>query len=154
MRLSLVACLTLLIAAGALAAPLSKRAALKLMHDRHENMEAIGKAVRTARRTLQSSSPDLTAIRTSAATIADFAPKVRTWFPAGTGPDVGKTMAKREIWQNPKDFSQKLRDWESAAVTFNAAAKSGDLQRINGAYAGLGKTCNACHDSYRNEHEH
>ena len=152
MRLIAIAAVVLVDAAVA-AKPPTKPAALKLMHERHENMEAIGKAVKIANRALRSDSPDLQAIRSSAASIAGFAPKARAWFPAGTGPDVGKTMAKPAIWQNPADFRRKMDDFNTAARSFNVAAKGGDLPRIRSAFANLGKTCKACHEPYRTPHE-
>lgn len=139
--------------AAAPAKPLSKAAALKLMHDRHEDMEKIGKAVKAARQQLTGPAPDMAVVRQSAATIAGFAPKVPSWFPAGTGPDVGKTMAKPEIWQKPADFAAKSRDFLKAALAFDAAAKSGDAAAAKAAFGDLGKTCKTCHDPYRNEHK-
>lgn len=131
----------------------SKAQALKLMHDRHENMEKIGKAFKVAGRELKASAPNLATVRSSAATIARFAPKVPGWFPPGTGPDVGKTMAKPEVWQKPQDFAAKAKDFQGAALAFNATAKAGDLTAIKAGFGDLGKTCKACHDSYRNEHK-
>jgi cytochrome c556 len=139
--------------AAAAAKPLSKEAALKLMHDRHEDMERIGKAVKAARQQLNAAAPDMAVVRQSSATIVGFAPKVPSWFPAGTGPDVGKTMAKPEIWQKPQDFAAKSHDFHKAAQAFDAAARSGDAAAAKSAFASLGKTCKACHDPYRNEHE-
>jgi cytochrome c556 len=139
--------------AAAPAAPLSKEAALKLMHDRHENMEKIGDATKAASRTLKSGTPDLAVIRSSAATIAGLAPEVPSWFPAGTGPDVGKTEAKAEIWQKPDDFAAKTRAFQQAALAFDAAAKAGEMPAVQARFADLGKTCKGCHDLYREEDE-
>ena len=136
---------------AAAAKPLPKGAALKLMHDRHENMEKIGDATKAASRTLKSGSPDLVVIRSSAATIAGLAPKVPSWFPAGTGPDVGKTEAKAEIWQKPQDFAARTRAFQQAALAFDAAAKAGEMPAIQARFADLGKTCKGCHDLYREE---
>lgn len=138
--------------AAAAARPMTKEAALKLMHDRHEQMETIGDETKAIRRQLSASSPDIGAIRSSASTIARLAPKVPSWFPAGTGPDVGKTEAKAEIWQKPEDFAAKSRTFQQAAASLNAAAKAGDLTVIKARFADLGKSCKACHDPYREEH--
>ncbi|MEO5971936.1 MAG: cytochrome c [Sphingomicrobium sp.] len=124
------------------------------MHDRHENMEDIKKAVTAASKTLKSSTPDLAVVRSSAHLIAGLAPKVSTWFPAGTGPDVGKTGAKPEIWQKPEDFSAKTKDLQQAATAFDAAAKGGDLNAISARFGELGKSCKACHDTYRKDMHH
>ena len=133
-------------------APLTREAALKLMHDRHENMEKIGDATKAVGRTLKSGTPDIAVIRASAATIAGLAPKVPSWFPAGTGPDVGKTEALPAIWEKPQDFAQKNREFLAAAKAFDAAAKTGDMAAIQARFGALGKTCKACHDPYREEH--
>ena len=136
--------------AGTLApAPANKEAALKLMNDRHENMESIGDATKAAGRTLKSPAPDLAVIRSTAATYTKLAPQVASWFPPGTGPDVGKTDALPAIWEKPQDFQQKARDFQGAVKAFDAAAKSGDMPAINKAFGDVGKSCKACHDPYR-----
>ena len=129
--------------------PATKEAALKLMHDRHEGMEDIGDATKVLSREMKASSPDLGAVRTHAATIARLAPEVSRWFPAGTGPDVGKTRAKPEIWQKPEDFAAKTRAFQAAARSFDATAKAGDVAAIKASFGELGKSCKACHDLYR-----
>jgi cytochrome c556 len=136
------------------AAPATKEEALKIMHERHEGMEQIGKSTKSIKRQLDSSTPDVAEIRTAAATITELAAKSPSWFPQGTGPDVGKTGAKPEIWQNYPDFAAKDRDFERAAQAFDAAAKTGDLTQIKAGFADLGKSCKACHDKYRSEMHH
>ena len=94
-------------AANMLTTKVSGEAARRVMHERHEGMEAIGKATKAIKRELDGSA-DLATIRPSAAKIADLSQKASGWFPAGTGPDVGKTGAKPEIWQNQADFAAKV----------------------------------------------
>lgn len=130
-------------------APANKAEALKLMHERHEGMEDIGDATKALGREMKANSPNLATVRKSAGTIAGLAPKVSIWFPAGTGPDVGKTRAKAEIWQKPEDFAAKTRAFQAAARAFNATAKAGDVTAIKASFGELGKTCKACHDPYR-----
>ena len=133
------------------AAPMPHNAAMQRMHERHEGMEQIGKSFKLAGHTLKSGSPDLAVVRSSASTIGRLAAKTPTWFPAGTGPDVGKTGAKPEIWQKPADFVAKDTAFRQAAAAFDAAAKSGNMTAIQDRFGDLGKTCKACHDSYRSE---
>ena len=123
--------------------------ALALMKQRNDNMKAMGDAAGKVGKSFQSGSPDLNVIRQAAAQIASLAPKVVSWFPAGTGPDVGKTRAKAEIWQKPEDFASKAHDLSQAATDFNDAAKLGDMNRIKVTFGAMGKTCKACHDLYR-----
>ncbi len=143
-----------LIASVAVAKPLSNEAALKIMHERHEGMEAIGKANKILRRELTADAPNIAEVRGAANTIGNLAGKASKWFPQGTGPELGKTGAKPDIWQHQADFNAKLRDFQGAAKTLRVAAARADAGAIKGAYADLGKTCKACHDSYRMDMHH
>lgn len=136
------------------AAPATKEEALKVMHERHEGMEQIGKSTKAIKRQLDSSAPDVAEIQKAAATIAELAAKSPNWFPLGTGPDVGKTGAKPEIWQTYPDFVAKDQHFGKAAQAFDAAAKTGDLTQIKSSFADLGKSCKACHDKYRSDMHH
>ncbi len=131
--------------------PATKEEALKLMHDRHEGMEDIGKATKAIGAEIKKGDPNFGTIRTNADIVNDLAAKSEHWFPAGTGPDIGKTRAKAEIWQKPEDFAAKDRDFRQAAQAFTNSANSADVNSIKPAFAVLGKTCKACHDSYRTE---
>ena len=156
MRIQLVAATALvsLAAASVAFAALPKNKALAIMHDRHEGMEKIGDTNKLLRREITSSSPFMPAIQSGAATIAGLSVRANGWFPKGTGPELGKTGAKPEIWQKPQDFAAKLRGFQAAAQAFNAAARSGDMAAIKARYADLGGSCKACHDSYRAEMHH
>ena len=125
-----------------------------LMHERHEGMEAIGDAFKLVNRELKGDNPDIAAIRKAAAEIADGAAKAPGWFPPGTGPDIGKTRAKAEIWQKPEDFPAKDAPFLPAALAFKAAADAGDLNAIKAKAGELGKACKACHDPYRTPEGH
>ena len=134
--------------------PVTAADARKIMHERHEGMEAIGKATKAIKRELDGSSPDLRVVRTNAGKINDLAQKAGYWFPAGTGPDVGKTGAKPEIWKHPQDFGAKLSDLQKAAQAFNSTVAGSDPAAIKAAFGNLGKSCKACHDTYRSEMKH
>jgi len=152
-RLAAVAVLSLA-AAGIAFAALPKNKALAIMHARHEGMEKIGDTNKLLRREITSSSPFMPAIKSGAATLAGLSKQADGWFPAGTGPEAGKTGAKPEIWQNPRDFVAKLHNFQAAAKALNAAAQSGDMNAIKARYADLGGTCKACHDIYRMDMHH
>jgi cytochrome c556 len=115
-------------------------------------MEAIGDANKAIRRSL--AGLDLPTLRANAAKIAQLSHQASGWFPPGTGPDVGKTGAKPEIWQNPQDFAAKLHQFQLAAQAFNTAASGKDVGAINAKFAELGQACKACHDKYRAEMHH
>ena len=126
-----------------------RETALQLMHERHENYEKIGDAMKAVTRELRGGQPDLNAVRQGAEIIVTLAPQIPGWFPAGTGPDIGETEALAEIWQRPEDFSAKAQALEEQANAFRAAAEGTDLAAIRAAHAELGKSCKACHDLYR-----
>jgi cytochrome c556 len=125
-----------------------------IMHERHEGMEKIGKATKAIKRELDGASPNMAVVRAAAAEIADLSRDASGWFHAGTGPEVGKTGAKPEIWQNQQDFAAKLQAFQSAAAAFNTAAMSGDVGAAKAGFGDLGKSCKACHDKYRTEMKH
>jgi cytochrome c556 len=128
--------------------------AQRIMHERHEGMEKIGKNFKALHRELDSGSPNLAVIGSSAKTIAALSRKASGWFPQGTGPDAGKTGAKPEIWQDPKDFQAKLAAFQKAAPALAAATQGNDIAAIKTHYADLGGACKACHDKYRAEMKH
>ena len=132
----------------------SGAAALSIMHERHEGMETIGKTTKAINRELQTGSPDLAVVRAGAAKIADLSRQASGWFHAGTGPELGKTGAKPEIWQTPDDFAVKLGNFQKAAQAFNAAAAGSDIGAIKARFSDLGGACKACHDKYRAEMHH
>lgn len=127
--------------------PLERQQALALMRERHEGYEQIGKAMRAAKQGIDRKDP--AAVKTAADRIATLAPQAIGWFPAGTGPDVGKTGAKAEIWQQRAEFDRGMQQFQSAARAFQQAAATGDLARMKAAHADLGKTCGSCHDRFR-----
>ena len=132
-----------------LAATPSKDQALKIMHERHEAMEGLGKAMKTLHRELDSSNPNINVVRAQTSTMASVAAKIPSFFPAGTGPDVGKTRAKPEIWTQQARFIKTSKDYLNAAQAIDAAAKTGDLHKVRALHENVDKACKACHDPFR-----
>jgi cytochrome c556 len=127
-----------------------------VMHARHEGMEVIGRNSKTLHRELDGNSPNIATIRASAAQLAGLARQASGWFPVGTGPNVGRTGAKLEIWrpENRADFARKLAAFQRSAQTMRAMTTGNDIDGMRAAYADLGGTCKACHDKYRTEMHH
>jgi cytochrome c556 len=132
-----------------LAAPPPRDQALKIMKIRHDGMEALGKAMKTLHRELDSSSPDINVIRAETSAMAMAGTKIPALFPQGTGPDVSKTRAKAEIWKQPDLFRKKSQDYLAAARAIDAAARSGDLNKVMALHDNVDKACKACHDPFR-----
>jgi cytochrome c556 len=121
--------------------------ALKIMHDRHEAMEGLGKAMKTLHRALDAG--DINTVRAQTAIMAVAGPKIPGLFPPGTGPDVGKTRAKPEIWKQQELFLRRSREFASAALAIDAAAKAGDLNKVMALHDDVDKACDACHKPFR-----
>ena len=134
--------------------PVGKAQAQKIMHDRHEGMEAIGKANKAIRRELDGASPDLAVVRQNAGKLGSLAQQSAGWFRAGTGPDAGKTGAKPAIWQNQRDFAAKQAAFGRAVEAFGKAAAGKDVAATKASFGELGKSCKGCHESYRKEMKH
>ena len=121
-----------------------------VIRERQANYKQIAGAVRTIGQQLRADQPAIGQIRRSAALIAERASQVHRWFPRGSGPEAGvPTRALPAIWANPRDFAAKANSFTSAARALDAAARRGDLPSVRAAMQTLGRTCGACHDSYR-----
>jgi cytochrome c556 len=117
---------------------------------RQGNYKQIAAAFKGISEQLRSGNPDLAQIRPRAALLADRSVRVLSWCPRGTGPEAGvRTRAKPDIWSNPAGFRQAGATFVVAARALNAAARSGDLAQIRAAFAGVGRACSGCHDSFR-----
>jgi len=132
-------------------ATVSGAKAKSVMHERSDGMKKVGKAMKILGAQIKSGTPDMTAVKTAAAAMDGLARKSSTWFPAGTGPDAGKTRAKAEIWLKPQDFAAKVKGFQTAAANFNAAAQTGNAATATASLGELGKSCKACHDNYRSD---
>lgn len=141
-------------ASAVAAAAVSGAKAKAVMHERHEGMEKVGKAMKLLARQIKSGAPDMAVVKTNAAAMNGLAQKSSTWFPAGTGPNAGKTRAKADIWQKPDDFTAKMKAFQSASAGLNTAAQGGNPELLTAAFGNLGKSCKSCHDSYRTEVHH
>jgi cytochrome c556 len=134
---------------GALAAAPNKDQALQIMKARHDAMEQLGKAMKELHRGLDASPPDVNSVRAQTAIMASTAAKIPSLFPAGTGPDVGKTRAKPEIWKQQALFIQKSKDFAVVSQVIDAAAKAGDVNKITALQERVNAACKACHDPFR-----
>ncbi|NQW01182.1 MAG: cytochrome c [Rhodospirillales bacterium] len=84
------------------------------------------------------------------AELAAIAKKVGTVFPAGSGPEAGKTEALANIWTDPEGFNKTVAGLIAATENLAKVAASGDLQATGAAMGMVGKDgCGACHKTYR-----
>lgn len=130
-----------------------KTAAVK---ERKEIMESNGRVVyRLVPGYIRNGQGTPEEIAKGAATIVENLKKVGPFFVAGTSStDLGAnaTKAKPEIWQNLPDFQSHAQKTIDLATALEAAAKTGDKDKITAAHTALNRDgCNGCHNLYRAE---
>lgn len=143
----------LLIAAPA-GALLADAATKDLMKARHDHYHKLGDAFKKVRDGLREGSPDLGALKGAAQRINDAAMNQAKWFPAGTGPEAGKTRALADIWAKPKEFEAAQKMFSDAAPNLLSAVNSGDAAAAKTQFGEVGKACKNCHDTFRSPEEH
>jgi cytochrome c556 len=137
--------------AGALIAANSTK---DLMKARHDHYHELGDAFKVLRDQTRTGTPDVTRIQGAAKVVHDAAIDQGRWFPAGTGPEAGRTRALPMIWQRPEDFKAAQKVFSDAAPKLLAAAKAADLDAVKKSYGEVGKACKNCHDTFRAPEEH
>jgi len=143
---------TLLAPALALVAQASEPTNVKeLQKARHDHYHKLGDSFKVIRDQIRNDKPDLAAIKTAASVVNDAAATQEKWFPAGSGPEAGKTQAKAEIWSKPAEFKTAMKNFSDAAPKLQSAASAGDVAGIRSAFADTGKTCKGCHETFRAE---
>ena len=69
-------------------------------------------------------------------------------FPPGTESGA-PTRAKPEIWTDTEKFKQALERLQADTPKLTEAAQAGTLDALRGAFSGVVKGCDGCHDSFR-----
>jgi cytochrome c556 len=137
--------------AGALLADASTK---DLMKARHDHYHKLGDAFKKVRDEVRGSQPDMAGVRHAAQFINDASVNQGKWFPAGTGPDAGKTRALAEIWSRPQEFEAAQKAFSNAAPKLLAAANANDAGAVKKQFGEVGKACKNCHDTFRSPEEH
>jgi cytochrome c556 len=152
-KLTVALCIALGVAApvGVL---IAAQSAQDLQKARHHHYHELGDAFKTVRDLTRSDTPDMTKIKAAAQVINEASIDQGRWFPAGTGPEAGKTRALAEIWQRPEDFKAAQKVFSDAAPKLLAAANASDLNAVKSTYGELGKACKNCHDTFRAPEDH
>jgi cytochrome c556 len=123
----------------------------ELQKARHDHYHKLGDSFKVIRDQIKTDKPDVAAIKSAAKVVNDAAMTQEKWFPAGSGPEAGKTQAKAEIWSKPAEFKTAMNNFAVAAPKLQTAANSGDVAAIKTAFADTGKACKGCHETFRAE---
>ena len=68
-------------------------------------------------------------------------------FAPGTGE--GETRAKPSIWTQQVKFNDLAQKSVAQAAALDAAARTGDLDKLKVAFRATAGTCQSCHDAFR-----
>ena len=100
---------------------------------------------------LKSPKPDVAAIQRSA-NIVDFVSQLpgEGFIPGSEKGGNPPTRAKPEVFTDPK-LREYGREMRQEVVKLNEIAKSGDVAAIRSQFQATAKTCDNCHDNYRNK---
>lgn len=128
--------------------------AVDLQKARHHHYHELGDAFKTVRDQTRAGNPNMAKIKAAAQVISDASIDQGRWFPAGTGPEAGKTRALPEIWTRAEDFKAAQKVFSDAAPKLLAAANAGNLDAVKSTYGDLGKACKNCHDTFRGPEDH
>ena len=86
----------------------------------------------------------------NAQTIKDRSGYLLNWFPKGSGPETGKkTYALPVIWQKNDEFQKLGKAMQVEAAKLNEIALKKDEAALKAQVMATGKSCKACHDTYR-----
>jgi len=116
---------------------------------RHHHYEELGDAFKAVRDNSKGDSPDWAKLEKAAQTVNEASVNQQQWFPAGTGPEAGKTRALPEVWTKPADFTVAQTMFEERAPKLLAAVKSKDAAAVQAAFKEVGGACKNCHDTFR-----
>ena len=93
---------------------------------------------------------DLTTVASNAQGVSDWAKKIPTVFPTGSGPESGvKTAALPDIWVSKADFEKLAANLGTEADKLVVALKANDKAAATAAFGATGGACGACHRTYR-----
>lgn len=146
----------------------------RIIEHRIAGFRDMGAAFKSIGDELKTPKPNLTRIRDSALVVRDYGKQVPEWFPRGSEPpekpsqswidwirswfssdsgyvaaSVYDTKAKLEIWQQPTQFAQAYKQFQTEADTLWATAQGSDVAAIRTQHRVAAKTCAHCHDTFR-----
>jgi cytochrome c556 len=150
-RFIVTAALAVLLSGG-LALQVVAQDAATTLKNRQEAMKGFGGNMKAINEFVEKGVGTPADVEAKAEAIEQGSKQIVALFPAGTGMDdgVGKTGAKKEIWDKPDDFKAAAEKMGSLAEDLEEAAESGDKQSIADAFAALGKEgCGGCHQTFR-----
>ena len=117
-----------------------------VIKQRQENRKQAGAAMRAIKGIIDAKGPTSGAVA-QAAKLKELELAFVNMFPPGS--DTGETKALPTVWSDRAGFIAASKASDAAYDKLATAAGSGDLAALTAAFADTGKTCGACHNTYR-----
>lgn len=145
-RLSLTA--SILVPAVLLAMPaVGHMGATGVVKERMDAMLDIGKSMKAISRTIKSPDYNPETVAKSAGRISRHADRLVDMFPVGVTHE--KSEARPAIWERKAEFDALFVELREKARKLSDADRAGDPKDAAMALRDLGKTCSACHKTFR-----
>ncbi|UCV17789.1 c-type cytochrome [Ferribacterium limneticum] len=127
---------------------ISAAVASDVISERESGFKASKRAVATIKDALADG--NMTTVAASAKTMAEFAERIPSLFPAGSKGGFF-SAAKEDIWRNFPDFVQKSKNFQSNAqeLATLASSPSPDKAAVSAAFAKVTENCKTCHQPYK-----
>lgn len=150
-RVIMIACVAL--ALGLLAPTIAAADGEGEIKYRQKVMSAVGAHTGALVSILKQEGGSMDHLADHADAMAKLAEIARTAFPAGSGPEAGKTGALADIWdgdQHSLEFEAELEKFVQLANALADVAVTGDRRATGGALKTLGQdSCKSCHSKFR-----
>ncbi|UCV27433.1 c-type cytochrome [Ferribacterium limneticum] len=127
---------------------ISTAGASDVISERESGFKGSKRAVATIKDALAEG--NMATVATSAKSVADFAERIPSLFPAGSKGGIF-SAAKEDIWRSFPDFVQKSKSFQvnAQALAALAVAPSPDKAAVNEAFAKVTADCKSCHQPYK-----
>ncbi len=150
-RVTMIACVTLVL--GLLSPAVATAAGEGDINYRQKVMKAVGGHTGAVVSILKQEGGSMDHLADHADAMAKLAEITRTIFPAGSGPEAGKTGALPDIWDGDRhsaEFEAELEKFVQLANALADVAVTGDRRATGGALKTLGAdSCKSCHSKFR-----
>lgn len=132
--------------AGAASAAIDAAVVIRMRQANFDRLLTLHKSIRNE---LRQARPNGAGVSRAVLAEAQIAQQIVTWFPVGSGPDARvRTDARRGIWADPRDFQAKAVALNGALGQLEAAARSGDPDRMRAQQRAVADACESCHETY------
>jgi cytochrome c556 len=124
-----------------------------IVQQRQATMKRQGEAMATIKAYLDGRADQSTAIA-GASTLVETSRNIPALFPPNTGLEqLPKSAAKSVIWKDWRKFEENAKNLPPQVDRLLASTKSGDKAEVGKEFLATGKTCGACHQTFREKRD-